>query len=93
MSLDFGNDFPISDFYRPHIVDGETFSRSGGWWSAILLIKDPRSGKPFLGIYRWQHTDDGWKVRSSYKLRGGDQVAAAIDILGRFMPRVTELEK
>ena len=44
----FGKDFPISDYYKDHIVDAITIKRSGSWWSAVLLIDDPKSKKRFI---------------------------------------------
>jgi hypothetical protein len=64
-----GQDFPISDYYRENIIDAVTINRTGVWWSAILVIEDPKTEKPFLGIYKWQKKGDGWKVRSKYNIR------------------------
>jgi len=64
-----GRDFPISDYYRDNIVDGYTLSRVGGWWSAILIIKDPKTEKNVLNLYQWQLTEGGWKVRKNYSFK------------------------
>ena len=61
-------DFPVSEFYKNHILDAATISRAGNWWSAILLIADPKNSKPFLSFYQWQKTNDGWKKEVALKL-------------------------
>ena len=40
-----GQNFPVSDYYQGHVLDAETISRIGCWWTAILLIEDPETGK------------------------------------------------
>lgn len=65
----FGNNFPISDYYKDNILDAETISRSGGWWTAVLVIDDPKTKKPFVGFYRWRFSEDGWKTQSRFFLR------------------------
>ena len=67
--MDVGKDFPISEYYRGHIVDAFTLSRSPTWWSAVLVIKDPKSNKNIFNIYQWQMTDDGWKVRKNFSFK------------------------
>lgn len=64
-----GTNFPVSAYYKERILDAVTVVRSGSWWTAVLVIKDPRSGKPFLGLYRWQKLEDGWKTRSRFLFR------------------------
>ena len=61
LDMSLGQNFPISDYYQNSIIDAETVSRSGGWWTAVILIADPRNQKPFITIYRWQKTDTGCK--------------------------------
>lgn len=65
-------DFPVVEYYSKNIIDGETISKGGGWWTAVLLIKDPHTEKPFIGLYRWQLTESGWKVRKKFSF--GDKV-------------------
>jgi|TARA_B100001964_G_scaffold72998_1_gene82730 hypothetical protein len=79
-----GKNFPISDFYKEHILDAVTISRSGNWWSAILLIADPKNSKPFLSFYQWQKTNDGWKKRSSFKIRHRKDVDRILDAIKKF---------
>ena len=65
----FGQRFPISDYYKGQIIDAVTVARTGSWWTAVLLIKDPKSEIPFLSLYRWQKHQDSWKVRSRFVFR------------------------
>lgn len=62
------DDFPVTDYYNGHIKDAVTFRRSGNWWSAALLIEDPKSEKNIIMFYKWQKTDNKWKLRSKFKI-------------------------
>ena len=75
------SDFPVSDYYKEQVVEARTISRSGLWWSAILLIRDPKTSKPFLAFYRWQKRDGDWKVRKSFKCGTVRDARKIIDIL------------
>lgn len=79
-----GTNFPISEYYKPHILDGVTVSRGGSWWTAVLLIKDPRTGDPFIALYRWQSTDSGWKVRKRFSFRRIDEVNSILKVIQSF---------
>ena len=83
-----GTNFPISDYYREHIIDAETIARSGGWWTAVLLIKDPKKSTPFLGIYRWQYTESGWKVRNRFYIRSNEQLQKIVETIEKFSDRL-----
>ncbi len=85
----FGQDFPVSDYYKGHILDAETITRAGGWWTAILLIEDPDTGKPFIGAYRWQMTENGWKVRKTFSLKRKKDAATFLSIVTRFSDKLT----
>ncbi len=85
-----GQKFPLSDYYRDQILDAETISRAGGWWTAVLLIRDPRTGRPFLSIYRWQLDGDTWKTRKSIALKRRKQVDAVLKVMTRLASRVGE---
>ncbi len=78
-----GQNFPVSDYYKDQIIDAETISRSGSWWTAVLLIKDPKTKKPFLGIYRWQRDGDVWKTRKSIAFKNKKLVDAVLNSLNR----------
>lgn len=76
-----GRNFPITEYYRDHIMDAQTLSRGGNWWTAVLVIADPRSGKPFLGLYRWQNKGGEWKTRSRFLIRKKSDVQSIIGCL------------
>ncbi len=77
-------DFPVSEYYKNFIRDGRTLAKTGIWWSAILLLADPKSGKPFISLYRWQKTKGGWKVRKRYSLHRPAEVKEVVGILEEF---------
>ena len=77
-------DFPVTDFYKGHILDGQTLSRTGVWWTAILLIEEPKTKKPFIGLYRWQKTQAGWKVRKRFSFHRVKEVSQVIEIIQKF---------
>lgn len=85
-------DFPVSAFYKPHVIDGMTIARGGGWWSAALLIRDPQSKKPFIGLYRWQETRAGWKTRARFKIRSHRHARQTISVLAGFLERMEQSE-
>ena len=74
-----GQDFPVSDYYRENIRDAVTVSRKGTWWSAILLIEDPKTKKNFISLYKWQKSEDAWKVRQKFIIRGRDDASKFAD--------------
>lgn len=84
----FGQDFPVSDYYKGHVLDAETITRAGGWWTAILLIKDPDTGKPFIGAYRWQMTENGWKVRKTFSVKRKKEADAFLSVVTRFSEKL-----
>jgi hypothetical protein len=86
--MTLGQNFPISDYYREQIIDAETISRSGGWWTAVLLISDPRTNKPFVALYRWQHTERGWKIRKQFSFRTKQQGENAIEVVKLFLEKL-----
>lgn len=81
-------DFPLSAYYRPHLISGETLSKVGGWWSAVLLIRDPRSDKPFIGLYRWQKSESVWKVRKRFSFKTAKELHAALNVIGRLSDKL-----
>ena len=74
-------DFPVSDYYKQAVREARTISRSGLWWSAVLVIEDPATGSPFLGLYRWQKRQGKWRVRKSFNFRSRRDAARVIGIL------------
>ena len=79
-----GRNFPVSPYYKEQILDAVTIARSGSWWTAVLVIKDPRTEKPFLGLYRWQKRDDEWKTRNRFLFRRQKDVKEVCEKLREF---------
>lgn len=84
-----GQNFPISEYYREHIVDAETVSRRGRWWTAVLLIAHPKTGRRFIALYRWQLTESGWKVRKRFSLHSKPQALRTTAAVERFLEKLT----
>lgn len=81
-----GMNFPISEYYRNNIRDAVTISRAGGWWTAAVLIEDPKTGKPFVTLYTWQQTEDNWKMRKSFTIRSQKTLQGVAEALMGFKP-------
>ena len=86
--VSLGKNFPISDHYRENIVDARTVSRKGSWWSAVLAIKDPKNGKVFIGLYKWQNVNGEWRVRSKYNLRSQEEIQGVIDLVSEMAKKM-----
>ena len=84
-----GTNFPISELYRDNLLDAQTISRTGGWWTAVLIIKDPRSDRPFVKLYKWQHTERGWKMRSGFKINSAKDGKSIAEALSGFAERLS----
>ena len=82
------NLFPISDYYKKHIKDAITISNTGQWWTAIFLINDPKNGKPFISMYRWQKTQGGWKVRKRFSFSNKEKFLEIIKVLNNFAGKI-----
>lgn len=83
-----GTNFPILDYYKDNIMDAETISRGGKWWTAVLLIKDPTTEKPFVAIYRWELTKTGWRVRKSVTFKQQKHLKLVIGALSKFVEQM-----
>ncbi len=83
------DDFPVSEYYKSNIRGAVTIKRRGNWWSAVLLIKDPRSSSNFLTFYKWQKTNDGWKVRQRFKVNSRLELEKINEILEEFKPNLS----
>ena len=79
--MEMGKNFPVSDYFRENIVDAETISRRGAWWTAVLVIKDPKTDNPFLSIYRWSKSGDTWKKRKSISFSNKGQLEKLVNAL------------
>ena len=62
-------DFPVAHYLKTQIRDAVTLSRTGSWWSAALLIEDPRSRKQYVAMYRWHLRGGAWKRVSKFTCR------------------------
>lgn len=84
------NRYPVTDYYKDHVVDGITVSRGGGWWTAVLLIEDPKTRGRFLNLYRWESSGVGeWKTRKTFTFRdrgGLDKTVKALNELREKLP-------
>lgn len=80
--------FPVAEYYADHVLDGTTLSRKGSWWSALLLIRDPKTNVPFLNLYRWEQVDGTWKNRKSFVIRDQQAVTKIIAALNEFKARL-----
>jgi hypothetical protein len=65
--IDDLTDFPVSNYYKGRVREARTINAAGGWWTAILLIEDPKTEKLILVFYRWQKRNGEWKVAKSFK--------------------------
>jgi len=71
----------LSDYYKDRVLDAVTIARGGGWWTAVVMIADPKTEKPFIGVYRWQSGETGWKTRKSIAFKSRKQVDAVMAAL------------
>lgn len=83
--MSLGQNFPISEHYKGMVIDAVTIKRGGRWWTAALLIEDPRSKQPFINLYRWQETDSGWKTRGRFKITRREDATNVIDAISDFL--------
>lgn len=84
----FGVDFPVSDYYKDKIVDARTLNNNGKWWTAVLVLSDPKTGKRFAKLYKWKNNKGGWKVRSSISLSNRKFIQDAINALSELKCKV-----
>lgn len=80
--------FPVAEYYADHVLDGTTLSRNGGWWSAVLLIRDPKTSQPFLSLYRWELVEGVWKNRKSFVIRDQAAVDKVVSALNEFKSKL-----
>ena len=75
-------DFPVAPYLQGQIRDALTLTRTGGWWSAALLIEDPQSRKRYVAVYRWQLRGGAWKRVSKFICRtkaDADKIRSFLD--------------
>lgn len=63
-----GTNFPVPDELKNQIIDAYTLSKGGGWWTAILLFKDPNTNVINAHLYRWKNKNDIWMKIKDFKL-------------------------
>ena len=80
----FGTNFPVAEYLRDHIQTARTISRSGSWWTAILVISDPRSGNPYVALYKWQNRGGDWKKATSFRISSKEHLDKIIEHLRDF---------
>jgi len=90
---EFGQNFPVSDYYKGHVLDAQTVARGGGWWTAVLLIRDPKTSVPFVAIYRWQADGETWKKRKSIAFKSKKQLDLLMGALGRLSLKFADGEE
>ena len=88
--MSLGQNFPVSEYYKGRILDAETISRGGGWWTAVLLISDPKTEIPFVTIYRWQSEGEKWKTRKSISLKSAEHIDRVIEVLNRLKNKMQD---
>jgi hypothetical protein len=82
--------FPVSDYYKGKIMDAQTITKGGGWWTALVLIEEPRSGSPFISLYRWQHTENGWKVRKQFKFKSKTECKKIFQVIAEMAEEIPD---
>jgi hypothetical protein len=83
--MDIGVNFPLDPFYKGCILDAETISNRNGWWTAVLLIKEPRSNEKFVALYKWQQVQGSWKKRSSWKFKSNQDFLTTFSIVQKYV--------
>lgn len=81
--------FPVSEYYQDHIIDGVTLTRGGGWWTAVLLIEDPKSSERIINLYTWQSHGASWKMRKSFTIRKAATLTKLQSALQEFSSRLS----
>ena len=87
MDLKMPNDDeePPVQFYE--IIDWNTISKRGPWWTMIILLRDPENDKIFLSFYKYRKykKEDGpqWVKKSSFRINNVEHVNKYIEILSK----------
>lgn len=85
-----GQNFPVTEQLRPHIRDARTISRAGDWWTAVLLLNDPWTRRPYVSLYKWQCRNGAWKKAASFKIHSAKHLAAIVESLTEFGPHLRQ---
>ena len=75
------SEFPVIGRLEEHVVAGRTLRNSNGWWTAILVVKDPKTAKNELIFYRWDKKGDRWRERKTFPIHDRQGIESAIDVL------------
>jgi hypothetical protein len=57
-----------------------------------FAIRDPKTEKPFLGLYRWHLDGETWKTRKSISFKSKKQADAVVEAMKRLGGNVGEEE-
>ena len=79
-----GQSFPVAEYYRSQIEDAVTINRAAGWWLAALLIRDPKTEKRFVGLYKWQMKKGTWKLHQKLHINNNRDASKLADTLVGF---------
>lgn len=80
-------DFPVSDYLDGQIRKARTLSRTGRWWSAILLMEEKKGDGNYIAMYRWKREDDRWKRSKKFTCRSREDA----DVICEFLENTKEL--
>jgi hypothetical protein len=83
--MELGVNFPIDSYYRGCIIDAETLINKSGWWTAVLLLRDPKSNTKFISLYKWQQVDGVWKKRSSWKIKSNQEFLTTFSVIQKLV--------
>ncbi len=81
---------PPIDYYE--ILKYSTISYSGGWWSVLVLLRDPKTGKISLSLYKYKKVNEGFRKQTSYKINNLKQARTLIQMLGDFVSEWENVE-
>lgn len=73
---------PPIDYYE--ILKYETIGYGGGWWSVLVLLREPKTGKISLSLYKFKKMNDGFKKQSSFKINNFNQIEKIMRLLPEF---------
>ena len=75
------SEFPVTGVLKSHVVTGRTLRKSNGWWTAILLVNDPKTSRSQLIFYRCDWKGDRWRERKTFPIHDRQGIETAIDVL------------
>jgi len=78
-------EFPVSDKLK--VITGVTLSKSDKWWLAVVALES--FGRKQICIYLWQKSDEKWKRRQKFMIRGTDHWMKIKEAVDQLMPHLT----